>query len=152
MSNRSANLNTNYRVRNVANTTHVWQGGEKWRRRCSCKTWIDHWRSGVLFYFPNSRPEAYLNPPCYVRGCSGHGRNGAHVVEVDGRATQYWKIVPFCDDHNNHRFKDEVDLTVDAILVPANQVDTCMNSDEWKAALSVVVLHQGDKPLRKAGD
>jgi hypothetical protein len=143
MANRSANLNTNYRVRNVASTTNVRQGSETWKRVCACKTWMNHWRAGVLYYFPNARPDAYLDPPCYVRGCKGRGTKGAHVVEVDGRATQYWKIIPFCDDHNHYTFVDDVDLTVDAILVPANQVDTCMRNEEWKHALSVVKLPQG---------
>lgn len=144
MGNRTANLNRNFKVRNVANTTNVCQGNESWKRVCACRSWMNHWRAGVRFHFPYTRPETYLDPPCYVRGCSGRGVCGAHVVEIDGRATLYWKIVPFCEEHNHHTRKDPFFLSVDAILIPASQVDTCMDNDDWKAALRVVKLHQGE--------
>lgn len=145
MAGAKASLNSNYCVRNIANTTNVRQGKETWKRRCACKSWMNHWRAGVLLNFPNARPEAYLDPRCYVRGCGDRGIVGAHVVEIDGRATQNWKIVPFCSAHNHHSFEEEVYLTVDAILIAAGQVDTCMISEEWRHALKVVKLHQGDR-------
>ena len=136
-------LNTNYCVRNIASTTNVRQGGETWKRRCACKSWMNHWRAGLLLSYPNARPETYLDPPCYVRGCSGRGRVGAHVVEIDGRAAQNWKIIPFCAAHNHHTFEEDVFLTIDAILISAGQVDTCLDNEEWRAALKVVKTHQG---------
>lgn len=143
MANRAASLNSNFCVRNIAGTTNVIQGGESWKRRCACKSWINHWRAGVLLAYPNVRPEVYLDPPCYVRGCSSRGRVGAHVVEIDGRAKQNWKIVPFCSAHNHHTFEKKVYLKVDAILVSAGQVGTCMMNDEWRSTVKVVKLHQG---------
>jgi hypothetical protein len=144
MGNAKPTLNTHFCVRNIANTTNVIQGGGKWRRRCSCGSWMDHWRAGVLLYFPNIHPDVYLNPPCYVRGCRSLGIMGAHVLEVDGRATQYWKIIPFCEQHNNHTFTEDVFLTKDAILVPATQKDTCMNNKIWADAVSVIRIMRGD--------
>jgi hypothetical protein len=143
VANTTPTKNTNFRVRNIANTTNVCQGGEKWKRVCRCGSWINHWRTGVLLYFPNIHPDVFLNPTCYVRGCSNPWKVGAHVLEVDGRSTQYWKIVPFCKTHNNRSFTMDVFLRKDAILVPASQQDTCSDGRGWKEALSVVKIMLG---------
>ncbi len=148
MGNTTPNLNTHFCVRNIANTTHVWQAGEKWKRICNCGSWINHWRVGVLLTFPNTHPEALLNPGCYVRGCGAPGTVGAHVLEIDGRATQSWKIVPFCKAHNHYRFDKEVFLRKDAILVQASQRDTCFNSIEWHETLILVKILLGDPRKR----
>lgn len=131
MGNRIENMNTHFCVRNIPNTTNVLQGEEQWKRKCKCQSWMNHWRTGVLLTFPYIEPDSLLNPPCYVLGCNGLGTEGAHVLEVDGRATQYWKIVPFCKKHNNHKFTLDVSLKQEAILVAASQKNTCANNIEW---------------------
>lgn len=151
MGNKAANRNRNHCVRNLQGTTDVVRGGERWKRVCRCGNWMNHWRAGYLIHFPFANPARFLEPPCFVRGCAQAGCVGAHVLEVDGRATQNWKIVPFCKAHNHHSFTQEVFLKSEAVLVAAGQAGTCTTTDEWRLAVQVVKLYRADLILDPDG-
>ena len=140
MANTRANKNDNFCVRNIAGTTWVFRDGNKWHRRCGCSSWINHWRTGVLRDYPNIHPAVVLDPPCYVRGCGDRGDRGAHVLQVDGRTSQTWYIVPFCAKHNHYRRTEEVYLRKDAILVLAKQAGTGSRDVDWQETSMVIQL------------
>ncbi len=82
------------------------------QNRCSCGSWIQHWRN-------YSGQTATV---CRAKGCSGTNLVGAHVqkeVSYDNN----WYIVPFCHTHN--MASGSVELVSGTNLVSANKSKTC---------------------------
>lgn len=75
--------NTHIFVRNIRGTSN---------RMCGCRTWLGHW----------SKATGTIVGRCSVLGCGEPATVGAHVVQLDGRASWDWWIVPTCHGHNHY--------------------------------------------------
>jgi hypothetical protein len=93
MSITKPNKNTHYVVKNLRGTTKL---------KCSCGSWLDHWRNGARSQ--RATCAAIVNG----RPCGRTAEVGAHVVSVDRRTDCRWWIAPFCKKHNHYRMTERV--------------------------------------------
>ncbi len=96
-------------VRNINGTS---------QNRCSCGSWIKHWRN-----FSGQTANV-----CRARGCSRRDLHGAHVQKAY-TSDQKWYIVPLCTYHN--RSRGNIALVPYTKLVSANKSKTCGQSGFW---------------------
>jgi len=82
------------------------------QNRCSCGSWIQHWR----------RYSWQTATVCRAVGCMRKDLVGAHVQKA-GYYDSSWYIVPFCNAHN--RTRDTIELVNGTVLVSANKSKTC---------------------------
>jgi hypothetical protein len=80
--------------------------------KCSCGSWLDHWRK-----FSGQTVPTY----CPEQKCTKKPTVGAHVQKSGSNS---WYIVPLCDDHNKLRGQD-LEITSSVALVSANKAETC---------------------------
>jgi len=80
--------------------------------KCSCGSWMNHWKSF----------SGQTITLCPVGACLNKDLVGAHVQKADSQDAK-WYICPLCGEHN----KSTGTLTIpDTIkLVPANKAETC---------------------------
>lgn len=100
------NMNTHYKVVNINGTS---------KNKCSCLSWIEHWRSFT----------GGTRTTCSVLGCSNTDLVGAHVQLEDYRFTRNWWIVPICRSHNNRYNFQGMFIDSRTSLASANVSNTC---------------------------
>ena len=93
------------------------EAGTAQRPKCSCGTWIDHWKK----YSKKSPGQ------CSVAGCNNDATDGAHVTRPAANNEDYKThsyLVPMCRDHNvkhGETFTSKPNCT----FVWANVSETC---------------------------
>jgi hypothetical protein len=105
------NMNKYFVVKNIHGTTGL---------RCSCRSWIQHWKNGASSF----------RATCAVLGFSNEAKVGAHVISVDKRTDRQWWIAPFCKTHNQHYNEKKMALKSQVTLISANRGITC-NANGW---------------------
>ena len=83
------------------------------QNKCSSGSWLAHWEKF-------SGQNAYM---CFGKGCINRPSVGGHV-QKDSTTDKNWYIVPLCDDCNKKRGQD-LDIWALALLIPANESETC---------------------------
>lgn len=100
------NKNTHFKVKNVNGTSG---------RKCSCRTWLEHW----------SNHTDLERVQCAVIPCGNEAEVGAHVIITDRRTSNEWWIVPMCKSHNHHTNDGEMFIDSRTHLVSANVQRSC---------------------------
>lgn len=114
MATQKLNNNTNFIAMNLQNTSD-----ERYKRRCSCRSWIKHWRNQT----------ASNRQRCCVVGCKDIATHGAHVQLKDKRGSGQWWIAPFCPGCNNPKNRDLMYLERSVTLVAIFPLDSCTSVD-----------------------
>ena len=81
--------------------------------KCSCGSWLEHWKKYSGQLFPNY---------CSERSCTKKPEVGAHV-QKDNSYDNSWYIIPLCGEHNKQA--KSLDVSDSTVLVSANTSQTC---------------------------
>jgi len=83
-------------------------------KKCSCGSWLDHWKKFSRQYIPSR---------CPVKFCYNSPEVGAHI-QKDSTYDKSWYVVPLCQKCNLKSY-GSLDISDSVVLVSANVGETC---------------------------